>query len=241
MGRSYLPTTDDGLLSFASNFSALLLANHKQYDISESLANQYAAMFEDYRTNLATARAPETRGDATILAKDIAKKALIAQTRLIGRTIGNNMKITDTQRQALGLTIRKTQPTPIPPPSVAPGIDLVSVAGRTVTVRMHDSASIGKRKRPAGTVGAWVYTHVGPEYPSDPAAWTFEGATSRNEMSINFPDSVPAGSQVWIRAAWVGTRQEIGPLSVPITTHLQYGGAVMPAPEMTADSVKLAA
>ncbi len=40
MGRSFLPTTDDGLLSFALNFSTLLTANYEAYGIAQSIAKR---------------------------------------------------------------------------------------------------------------------------------------------------------------------------------------------------------
>ncbi len=172
------------------------------------------------------AKQPPTRGNATVLAKDNAKRDLMAYTRLLARTIGNNMNITDAQRQALGLTIRKTHPTPIPPPSVRPGVDLVGVSMRTVTIHIHDSASNSKRGKPAGVIGAKVYTFIGAEYPSDPTLWNYDGDTTQAKHEITFANSVPSGAQVWICAAWYGRRNgETGPISVPISTNIQGGGA----------------
>ncbi len=224
MARSYLPDTDDGLLSFALNFSTLLSANYTQYFVPESIAQAYAARFNSYRTKLEAAQAPETRGRATVLAKNIAKKDLVDNTRQIARMINNDMRINDNQRQALGLTIRKTHPTPVPAPSVRPGVDLVGVSVRTVTVHIHDSASSSKRGKPEGVLGAKVYTYVGPDYPSDPALWAYEGDVTRSTHEITFPDSVAAGAQVWICAAWYNRRGETGPVSMPITTNIQGGG-----------------
>jgi hypothetical protein len=109
---------------------------------------------------------------------------------------------------------------------VAPGTDVVSVVARTVTVHVHDTASSSKRGKPAGAVAAWVYTYVGSEYPSDLAAWEFQGATTRATHQITFADTLPAGQQVWIRAAWINAKQQAGPLSQPITTNLQGGGSL---------------
>jgi hypothetical protein len=119
---------------------------------------------------------------------------------------------------------------------VAPGMDVVSVANRTVTVHVHDSANSNKRGKPAGATAAYVYSFVGAEYPADASAWTFEGATTKPRFQVGFPSTVAGGTQVWLCAAWVNAKQEAGPTSVPITTTLQGGGAAAGEP-----SLKLAA
>ena len=222
MPRTFLPTSDNGLLTFTANFSTLLVNNYAAYDIAQAVATEYAGTFETYQDALTASTAPETRGNATVLAKNTAKKLLIASTRAIARTIGNDMNITNAQRQALGLTIRKT-PSPIPAPAVRPGVDLVSVDGRTVTVRIHNSAVVTKRGKPATILASSIYSFVGANYPSDPTTWTFQGQTTKDTFEIVFPESVAAGSQVWITATWLNAKTETGPLAVPISAFVQYG------------------
>ena len=139
--------------------------------------------------------------------------------------VQSNRAVSDANKILLGIHLRVI-PGPIPPPAVAPGMDVVSVANRTVTGHVHDSANTNKRGKPAGATAAYVYSFVGPEYPADDAAWTFEGATTRPRFQVLFPSSVAGGTQIWLRAAWVNAKQQTGPASVPITTNLQGGGGV---------------
>lgn len=132
------------------------------------------------------------------------------------------------------MAIRKVKPTPIPAPTARPGMDLVAVVVRTVTVNIHDSASSTKRRKAAGATAAFVYTYVGESYPTDPTLWQFQGPATKSTYEIVFPDSVASGAQVWICAAWMNRRGETGPVSVPITTNIQGGG-------MSASSMKIAA
>ncbi|MCC6423213.1 MAG: hypothetical protein IT447_07005 [Phycisphaerales bacterium] len=88
-----------------------------------------------------------------------------------------------------------------------------------------DSAVSNKRGKPAGATAAWVWTFVGTNYPTDPAAWQFQGSATKARHEITFSDSVASGQPVWIRCAWINAKQETGPMSLPITTNIQGGGA----------------
>lgn len=142
--------------------------------------------------------------------------------------VQSNAAVSDANKILLGVHVRVI-PTPIPAPGVRPGMDIVSVANRTVKVHIHDSASSNKRGKPAGTDAAWVYSFVGASYPTDPGAWDFEGSTTKSTFDIVFPNSVANGAQVWICAAWINGKQQAGPVSVPITTNVQGGGMGMAA------------
>lgn len=235
MGRSFLPTADKALAAFSLNFSTLLTANFAAYGLPQSTAASYGIFYDTYNAALTAAQQPPTRGNATVLAKNSAKKNLIILTREIARTIVNNMNVNNAQRQELGLTIRKIKPTPVPAPSTRPSVDISSVSVRTVTVHIHDGPA-DKRGKAAGAIGAKVYSYIGDSYPSDPTLWAYQGDSTKSKYPIAFPDSVASGTQVWVCAAWYNRKGETGPVSVPITTNLQGGGA-----GATSSSMKIAA
>ncbi|MEM1012506.1 MAG: hypothetical protein AAGI46_09840 [Planctomycetota bacterium] len=92
-------------------------------------------------------------------------------------------------------------------------------------ISVFDPRSRSKRVKAPGTTQAWMYTFVGDEYPSDPAAWTFHGATTRYKHEIALPTSLPGGTQVWVTASWVNPRGMAGPPSMPVSAFTQYTGA----------------
>lgn len=223
MGRSFLPVGDEALAAFALNFSTLLTANYASYGIDQTVATTYAQNYDTYIAALALAKQPSTRGNATVLGKNNTKIALTALTRQIARTIGNNMNVTDAQRQSLGLVIRRAKPTPIPAPTNQPTMNIVSVSVRTVNLKIHNG-SARKRGKAAGAIGAKVYSFIGDGYPSDPTTWAYQGDATKSKFAITFSDSVAGGSQVWMCCAWYNRKGQTGPISVPISTNLQGGG-----------------
>jgi hypothetical protein len=170
------------------------------------------------------ARAQGTRSETQTMMRNSTRRALIAYARELYGMVQANNSVSDADKVLLGIHVRDNSKSKINAPTERPGVDVLSVVGRTVTVLIYDSASIGKRGKPRGAVSAWVYTHAGPDFPSDPSRWQFRGAFNRPKARIVFPDSVANGEQVWIRAAWVSRRGETGPVSEPITTNIQGGG-----------------
>lgn len=217
--------TDDGLLAFANNLYTTAQPRPTAFGFTAQQMTNYNTTLTRYAAALAASKVIETRTRGTTAAKRAAKKTLLNSTRSLYKVADGWPEQTDENRVLLGITVRK-QPSPKPAPKTAPAVTLVSVVGRTATIRVQNSAKTGKRARPAGTSGAWVYSYVGDEYPSDPALWSFEGATTKSTHEVTFDNSVAGGTQVWITAAWINAKSEAGPVAVPISTNLQGGGKV---------------
>lgn len=223
MGTNFIPSTDAGLLAWGLNYSTLVSANPVLYGLTAPIATTLAAKQAAYAAALTAATDPSTRGGATIFAKQTARKDLVAYCRLTARTIQGTITVTNAERYALGLTVRDVLPSPIPPPASAPDIDIISVSGRTVKIRLHDSTSSARRGRPPGVAGASLFSHVGPTPPAALSDWRFEGNVTRTTIGIVFDAEVANGATVWIAAFWFNAKTQAGPTSSPISTNVPGG------------------
>jgi hypothetical protein len=221
MGTSFLPTTDNALLAWSLNFSTLISATPTTYGLSATQATAYATLHSQYSAALATATNPTTRTKANVAAKNTARDALKTDARLLAKIVDGQATVTNQQRIQLGLNVR-TVPTPVPVPSLPPEMDIVSVVGRTVKIRVHNSATT-KRARPAGVTGTTIFSYVGATPPNDVTAWTFQGNTSKTVVDIAFGNTLAAGSQVWLCAFWYNGKGQSGPACTPVTTYLAGG------------------
>jgi len=224
---SFLPNTDAGLLAWSLNFKTLITSAPTTYGLTASLATAYGTLHDSYATALAAAD-PAIRTKTAVANKNSARTALKNNARLLNDLVQGTASVTDGQKLELGLTVRAT-PTPIPPPSSAPGLDVLSVSGWTVKIKLHDSDSTAKRGRPAGVIGAAVFSFVGAEAPTDIAAWRFEGNTGRTKLDVAFPDTLAPGAKVWLTAFWFNGRKQSGPACAPVSTNLQGGSVSMAA------------
>lgn len=222
---SYLPLADGPLQDWADNFSAKISAEADPATIGldAKQVTDYAALAADYATKLAASVNPDTRGGATVLAKNTAKKALVAESRKLAMIVTNHPGVTDQQRYDLGLNIRDTTPTPVPPPDESPTIDVLSVDGWTLNIRLHDGTAT-KRAKPAGVTGALVFTYVGDVAPVDVEAWKFEGTASRTNTKVVFPSTLAPGTKVWLTAAWVNRKLQSGPAAMPVSRLISGDG-----------------
>lgn len=221
------PPSDNALLAWSANFLALLTASPTTYGITIAMATAYGAVHADYATNLAACD-PNARNKSSVVAKNQSRINLKAAARLLSNTINGVATVTDAQKTALGLNVR-AKPSPIPAPSDAPGLDIVSVYAWTVKIKLHDSAAGSKRGRPAGVSGAGLFSFVGDIAPTNIALWNFEGNVGKTIIDIAFDSSNPSGTKVWFTAFWFNNRKQSGPACPPASTNLQGGSVSLAA------------
>jgi hypothetical protein len=223
MSRDFIPRSDAELLEFITQFSTKISATPTAYGLTAGDATQLATAKTTYATAYAAATDPATRGQSTIFAKDTARAALVALTRVLARQIQGTRTVTNQQRLDLGLTVRAVSQ-PIPAPNRAPGIEVVSVNGRTVRVRIFDPQNLARRGRPPGVDGVSVFSFVGATAPEDPTLYKFEGSTTLSVFDVQFPLSVAEGAKVWLTAFYFNPRSQSGPGCTPQSAYLQFGG-----------------
>jgi hypothetical protein len=216
------PASDGGLRSFAQNMSTKVSAAPTTYGLQTTDATALATATGDFSTAL-NACDPAIRTKAAVVLKNTKKTALKNLIKQLALKVQGTPTVTDAQKAEIGLAIPSAR-TPVPPPAFPPAVDVVAVNGRTITLRIHDSQE-SRRGKPAFVSGAIIFSFVGTEAPADPAAWKGEGITTKTGFQIQFPGTVPAGSQVWITAQWFNDKAETGPGSAPITTFLQGGAS----------------
>lgn len=224
--RSTIPQADGALLAWAQNASAKISLSPTTYGLTAAIATSLASALSGYQTALAACER-FSRNRTSVIAKNAAKDLLVAQCRDIVGLVDYTSTVSDEERSELGIPPRK-QRTPIGPPTFAPEIDIVSVVGRTVTVRVHGTEG-SRRGRPAGVAGLQLYSYAGTNPPQDPNLWRFEGASTLTVTTVEFPLSVEAGTQVWFKACWTSPRNQCGPASAAVPTYIQYGASTMAA------------
>ncbi|MBB6428980.1 hypothetical protein [Algisphaera agarilytica] len=227
MSKPYLPARESELVTWTQGFASLIEANPTTYGLTADQATGYGALRAVFITAYDTANEQTTRSPANIEAKNTLKRQLIAETRKLVRIIQASPAINNDKRAALGITVPDTDPTPVPPPEDAPQLDIVSVEGRTVKLRLRNAAT-GKRKKPEGVATATVLSYVGEDIPADIRDWSFEGNDTRLDTEVEFGDEFTPATKVWLTAFWSNRRGESGPACAPISTHLGFGVTANP-------------
>lgn len=220
MSTSFLPRSDQALLAWSLNFSTRITATPTAYGLTAAQATSYSTAHSSFASALAECD-PDERNKIAVANKNNSRTGLKTLARQLALIVQGTGSVTDGQKLELGLTVRQ-QPSPIPPPADPPALDIVSVIGHTVRIRLHDSTDASRRGRPPGVYGATVFSYVGAEAPTDPAEWKFEGNTGQTLTSVEFPLTLAAGTRVWLTAFWFNQRKESGPGCPPVNTNIQY-------------------
>lgn len=218
----YVPANDNALLAFTTNMSSLLTATPVAFGVTAAQATSLSTLLASFSTKLSAAQTPATRGPASILAKDDSRTLLVAEIRALARQINGTQTVTNEQRQQLGLTLRHVRQS-IPRPGSSPVMEIVSVTGPRVLIKVHDSTS-PRRGRPVGVAGCSVFSHVGPQPPVDITDWVFQGNTGKVKFEIAFDPSLAPGTTVWACCFWYNAKGESGPACQPQSTAIGAAG-----------------
>jgi len=225
MARNFYFGKDADIVAGSANFSTLITANPTTFGLVAAQATAFAALNTTLQSAYAAAINPSTRTPVTVAAKDQAIANMRGNATMLAKIISSTASVTNAQLVSLGLLPRPAR-TPVPAPADAPVIDIVSVSGNTVKIRLHAADDSTKRGKPDGVDGAVVFSFVGASAPTDESAWTNEGITSKTVVDVAFPSTVAGGSKVWFTAFWFNARKQNGPAANPVSTNVAGGSAM---------------
>jgi hypothetical protein len=222
---NFLPDRDAELVTWSTNFLAGIQTMATSVGLTAGQATTYGTLHDNFVTSYNASASDATNSRSAIVTKNETKALLVANARLLAGIIQKFPGTTNTQRSELGLTVKDTAPSPVPPPASAPALEVRSVSGTTCRIRLIDTANPTRRGKPAGVAGASVFSFVGATPPTALSAWTFEGNTTRTGVDVFFPDDTAPGARVWLCAFWYNPRAQRGPTCAPVPANLP-GGAV---------------
>jgi hypothetical protein len=224
-----LSTKDTVLRPQASNFSTVLAASPTTYQQTVPTATSVTAAVDAYIASLDAledAKANGVRSSLLASTKDSLKLDMLNLLRPIYLAVQASKTISDTAKIALGVHIRKVEPTPVPPQALAPQATILSVDGSLVTLRARDAQDPDNRRRPAGTIGLTVCSFIGAEAPADINEWCLQGTTGKTTVQVLFPPTLAPGTKVWLTCFWLSSRKESSPACQPISAVVNYGGTI---------------
>jgi hypothetical protein len=230
-GTTFVPSRESDLVTFANNFEVKLSAAPTDYGVSVLQATAFTTLNGVWNAAYVAANDPSTRSPANIAAKNTAKENMLdgpGGIRELAALVQAHPGITAQQLTELGLTVRDTKPTPVPPPTVSPEIDFIPTGTRTIRIRLHNETTLSKKK-PDGVKGAMVFYHIGESAPVELSEWTFHESVTRTTLDVDLPASVAPGTIIWFTAYWFNPRQQSGPATTPVNTIMQFGGLAQAA------------
>lgn len=230
---NYIPTSDAAFDAWSQNFAALITADPTLYGLNSSDASTIQTAVDDFHaayliaglsgTPPKTPLNPSQRTPVTIAAKDSAKSACLPVVRFYAINIRNNVGVSNDDKEALGLTIVKTTPTPIPAPVSVPILSFVANGTNSTQFSWRDSLTPTVKRRPFGAIGIQLFRSFTSPPPLTPAPTDFIGVYTKAPFTV-VGDDDHAGDSARYWGRWVTQRQLVGDFSTPIDAIVPPGG-----------------
>jgi len=209
MATSYIPAKEASFATWLTNFNALILASPTTYGLSTADAAALDSMTTTYLAAYNLAKAGGTRGPANIAAKDSARANVTTRARQLATLIQANPAITDDQKTTLGITVRKTNKTPVPAPTSSPILTFIAATPLQHTIRFADQNTPASRSKPFGALSLQLTAAVA-------AGSTQQLLLTKNPVAVNFQAS-DAGKLCTYSAKWATRTGLLGPISNILT------------------------
>lgn len=145
--------------------------------------------------------------------KDAKRAEVEAVMRRLAQKVQNNPAVTDAQKAAMGITIRKTTKTPVPPPTTVPTLARIDTSTRAI-LRLFfvDSTTPDTKAKPAGAQGVEIREQIGGTAPTDPNTMAFLAIETRAPYRADF-EATDVGKTAYFALRWVNTKGQPGPWS----------------------------
>ena len=212
MPGDYVPGPDAEFDSWQQTWVTYAVANAAALGLDPILdipAIQAAqtAWDTDYDGHLTASAAAQ----AARAAKDGERATYVTLLRSFSQQIQKRSGTTDEQRGGLGITIPDTEPTPVPAPTTAPVLNIVtSERLRHVVEASKTALEGGALGKPTGVRGVQLWRKIGDPAPVDESDLEFVSEFTRTRMTLDY-QMAQGGLTVYYQARWVGTRGDTGP------------------------------
>lgn len=198
----YWPTTDDGLLLWLANFSALLTAAPTDYGLVAGDAVIVAAQNTAWIAAKALVDDPDTRTPSNVAAKDAVRVNVEEVVQPYAQLISINPAVLNGDKVAIGVTVRITTRTRVDLTTTDIEVTVTGEGVSLVNYRIVDPATPTTAARPYGARGARVELRIRNAADTEDAI-TLTGFASRNKMVFAY-DPIYKLRRKYMRAQWVG-------------------------------------
>ena len=231
----FLPRREGELLGWVSNFVRRAAADRAAIRLSNRGVAELVAAQGAYVAAAAVVASPRTRSPMNIAWRDEARAEVVRQVRavarqargllgaegllLLGLRVGGSVGGGDADGG--GGTAGPSRRRRIGPPRTAPVLSSLGFVGPRLRLILSDAESPARVAKPAGVVGAIVWARVegvaAGGLPGGAAGagggWVYAGNPTRTRWDAPLPAAAALGSHLWVRAAWLNPRRELGPMS----------------------------
>ncbi|MDR1126568.1 MAG: hypothetical protein LBL06_00405 [Treponema sp.] len=195
-----IPTTENYYVDWSANLIAVSILHKTELGLPEGKLTELQTLHNEVKV-LHELCQTATYTKLDMQAKNEKKKQLIhLEEVFIRNNLQNNDAMTDNLREALGIPIHDTKPTPVPAPEGIPEIEIETPHPRTVQIKFRDehAARWGKPEHVHGLECVWELAEEPPAKVSDLLHSDF---ATKNPLELVFEED-QRGKKVYFAARW---------------------------------------
>jgi len=199
---------------FQEKLVAFFISKSLKFTISTDESKKVKELQAEWIRTFSLSADPSTKTKVVTLEKTESRKALTEYLRfLVAKHITGNDKVTNGDRESLGLTVKDKKPTPVPKPVDVPFMEIDFKIRGQHNGALWTNTFIGekkrKQKRPKGVAFAVVRWGILPNEPRNIEDLPSLILTSDSKFTINFSKE-NKGKTVYYAACWSNAKGQMG-------------------------------
>ena len=217
MRTDYIPASDAGFDIFQSNFIKGVQPKLSAWGIPTAVFTALRNLSFTWNLAWLKAKNKDTRSRADVQAKKDARRLYQSALRkFVMEWLAFNSKVTDADREGLGLKVKDIEPTPMPIPDRAPDVTIDTIRHLVHKLRLTDPENPHTQSKPKGVSHIQVLKCFSEDVPTSVKQYRLVGDATRFIYRVNFVEQ-DEGKMVWYIARYVNTRGIPGPWSNEIS------------------------
>ena len=219
MAGDYIPRSDNDFQAWAQNFHDYVTAHAPDLGLDPADIVPILSERTAFDTKMTAHVAAQLAAQAARQAKDDSRATFEGVIRAMVGQLQVSPDVDDTERAAMGITVRDTTPTtPTGGISTRP-VGVVDTSQRLRhEIRFTDEATPTSRAKPAGIMGCeiWVKVAALNEPPADPSELSFLGLDTASPFTAEYAGA-DGGKTAHYMLRWVRSDNEKGPWSETVS------------------------
>lgn len=210
--NNYIPDSDPEFNIWQGNLVTIVDANTTAWGIGADAVTALKALQTVWVTAFTRSSNYQSRSTADVRAKNEAREAYEKRLRgFVAEYLASNSKVTNSDRERLGITVRSEQRTPVGIPVTFPIGKIDFSVRQQHSIQIIDSGTNGRAK-PAGVQGCEIWIKNGGEEPKDDGEFTYLALDTKSPYQVTFP-ATDIGKKMYYRLRWINKRGQTGPWS----------------------------
>lgn len=213
----YIPRSDASFNNWQASLLLQVVENQSTWGISIDSITNLKLFQSRWDSAYSKAKIKQNRTSADVRARDDASDEYVTAIReFVAEWLANNSKVTDADRERMGLHIKSGSRTPVPVPTTIP-VGSVDFSVRLQhTIHFVDEETPRSKAKPEGVHACEIWMKIDGEAPRDASELTYLGTCTRTPFKTTF-DGAKAGKYIFYWLRWINNRSKPGPWSSTVS------------------------